>query len=62
MPYYQDIITSKSFKILQDLKRSYNFILIGGWAVFLHTQSLKSKDIDIVIDYAQLEKIRKNLL
>ncbi|MFH1457268.1 MAG: DUF6036 family nucleotidyltransferase [Patescibacteria group bacterium] len=59
MPYYQDIITTKSFKILQDLKRNYNFILIGGWAVFLHTQKLKSKDIDIIVDYAELEKLRK---
>ncbi|MBU4360580.1 hypothetical protein KKC16_01740 [Patescibacteria group bacterium] len=59
MQYYQDIITIKSFKILQDLKRSYDFILIGGWAVFLHTNKLKSKDIDIVIDYDELEKLRK---
>jgi len=34
MQYYQDLITSKSFKILQDLKRNYKFILIGGWSVF----------------------------
>jgi len=60
MQYYQDLLTTKSFKILQDLKRDgYNFILIGGWAVFLHTQNLKSKDIDIIIDYKELEKIRK---
>lgn len=59
MPYYQDLITKKSFKILQDLKRKYNFILIGGWAVFLYTQAMKSKDIDIVIDYEDLEKLRK---
>ena len=59
MQYYQDIITIKSFKILQDLKRNYNFILIGGWSVFLHTHELKSKDIDIIIDYDELEKLRK---
>jgi len=59
MQYYQDIITIKSFKILQDLKRSYNFILIGGWAVWLHTHKLKSKDIDIVVDYDELEQLRK---
>jgi len=34
MQYYQDLITSKSFKILQDLKRNNKFILIGGWSVF----------------------------
>lgn len=62
MPYYQDLITEKSFKILQNLKRKYNFILIGGWAVFLYTHSLKSKDIDIVVDYEDLEKLRKEFM
>ncbi len=57
--YYHDLITEKSFQILQDLKRKFNFILIGGWAVFLYTKSLKSKDIDIIVDYDQLEKFKK---
>lgn len=60
MQYYQNLITAKSFKTLQELKRNYNFILIGGWAVFLYTQNLKSKDIDIIMNYNELEKIRKN--
>ena len=58
MKYYQDLITAKSFKILQDMKRQYKFILIGGWAVFLYTQALKSKDVDIIVDYEELEKLR----
>ena len=60
MEYYQDLITEKSFKILQDLKRKYNFVLIGGWAVFLYNQALKSKDIDMIIEYDELEKIKKD--
>lgn len=60
MEFYHNLITEKSFKTLQDLKRKFNFILIGGWAVFLYTKKLKSKDIDIVIDYDQLEKLRKD--
>jgi len=60
MEYYQDLITEKSFKILQDLKRKYSFILIGGWAVFLYNQALKSKDIDIIIEYDELEKMKKD--
>ena len=60
MEYYQDLITKKSFKILQDLRKKYKFILIGGWAVFLHTHSLKSKDIDLIIEYEELEKLRKD--
>lgn len=57
--FYHDLITEKSFKRLQDLRREFDFILIGGWAVFLYTKSLKSKDIDIIIDYDQLEKIKE---
>lgn len=59
--FYHDLITEKSFRILQDLKRKFDFILIGGWAIFLYTKALKSKDIDIVIDYDQLEKFKKEL-
>ena len=59
--FYHDLITEKSFKILQDLKRKFNFILIGGWAIFLYTNALKSKDVDIVVDYDQLEKFKKEL-
>jgi len=62
MQYYHELVTEKSFKILQDLKRQYKFILIGGWAVFLYTHSLKSKDIDLVIDYDVLEKLREKFI
>lgn len=59
MEFYHDLITEKSFKLLRDLRKKFNFILIGGWAVFLYAKALKSKDIDIIIDYDQLEKIRE---
>ena len=49
--FYHDLITEESFKILQEFGKKFKFILIGGWAVFLYAKSLKSKDIDIVIDY-----------
>lgn len=58
MEYYHGLITEKSFQFLQQLKKNYQFILIGGWAVFLYARSLKSKDIDIIIDYEELGKIR----
>ena len=57
--FYHDLITEKSFKILQDLKRKFDFILIGCWAIFLYTKSLKSRDIDIIVDYDELEKFKK---
>lgn len=59
MQYYHEIITEKSFRFLQELKKRYRFILIGGWAVFLYSYSLKSKDIDIIIDYSELGKIKE---
>lgn len=57
--FYHDLITEKSFEILQGLRRQFQFILIGGWAIYLYAKALKSKDIDIIIDYDQLEKIKK---
>lgn len=60
MPFYHNLITEKSWKTLQDLKSKYKFILIGGWAVFIYTHGLKSKDIDFICDYEELEKLRQN--
>lgn len=57
--FYNDLITAKSWQTLQNLKRQLNFVLIGGWAVWLYTKKLKSKDIDIIIDYDQLDKLQK---
>lgn len=57
--FYHNLITEESFKALRNLKRKFNFILIGGWAVFLYTKTLKSKDIDIIVDYNELEKFKK---
>jgi hypothetical protein len=59
MQFYHEIITEKSFQFLQELKREYEFVLIGGWAVFLYSHSLKSKDIDIIVDYSELAKLKK---
>jgi hypothetical protein len=57
--FYHDLVTEKSFKVLQDLKKKFDFILIGGWAIYLYTKALKSKDIDIIIDYNELEKFKR---
>lgn len=59
MEFYHNLITEKSFKFLQALRKDYDFILIGGWAVFLYAHSLKSKDIDIIIGYETLGKIKE---
>ena len=56
--YYHDLITEKSWKTLQEIKQNYDFVLIGGWAVYLHTHGLKSRDIDFICDYKTLEKLK----
>ncbi|MFH1899829.1 MAG: hypothetical protein ABIJ83_00980 [Patescibacteria group bacterium] len=44
---------------MQELRKNYQFILIGGWAVFLYSHALKSKDIDIIVDYSELAKLKE---
>lgn len=57
--FYHTLITRKSFEALQDLNRKFDFILIGGWAIFLYTEALKSKDIDIILDFEGLREFKK---
>lgn len=57
--FYHDLITEKSFKILQDLRGKFDFTLIGGWAIFSYVKALKSKDVDIIVDYDELEKLKE---
>lgn len=58
--YYHHLVTDKSFLMLQDLQRRFDFILIGGWAVFFYTKSLKSKDIDCIVDHTVLQRLRND--
>lgn len=59
MVCYHDLITQKSWQLLQTLRKKYDFILIGDWAVFLYTNALKSKDIDLVMEHEEIEKLRE---
>ncbi len=59
MDYWHDLLTEKSWKILQDLKGKFSFILIGGWAVYLWARTQKSKDIDIIVDLKTLADLKK---
>ena len=58
MAYYHDLITEQSWQELIQLKKLIPFVLIGGWATYLYTKSLKSKDIDIIIDYPVLSRLK----
>ncbi len=57
--FWSPLLIEKSWQELQKLKKNYNFILIGGWAVYLLTQQLKSKDLDIIVSLEELEKFKK---
>lgn len=59
MNFYHDLITQRSWQVLTFLKKKYQFILIGGWAVFLYTRALKSKDIDLVVEYEVLARLKE---
>lgn len=58
MEYWHDLITEKSWKLLQELKGKFRFKLIGGWAVYLLAKAQKSKDIDIIVGMNELQKIK----
>lgn len=59
MNFYHNLVTEKSWRLLQALRKEYEFILIGGWAVFLYAQALKSKDIDLVLEFSELERLKE---
>lgn len=59
MAYYHDLITEKSWQVLKTLRKKFDFILIGGWAVFLYTHALKSKDIDVIVEHKELQQLRE---
>ena len=63
MQYWNNLITEKSWNILQELKirKDFNFILIGGWAVYLFAKTHKSKDIDIIVVSSRLDRMEKNI-
>jgi len=56
--FWNENVIESSWKVLQELRKEFDFILIGGWASWLITKTLKSRDVDIVVDYQELEKIR----
>lgn len=62
MEFWNSLLTEKSWQILQEINKKYNFILIGGWAIYLWAKQQKSKDIDIVVDIKELQKFKQENL
>jgi len=60
MPYWNELITGKSWEKLQELKKmGLGFTLIGGWAAWLYCKSQKSRDIDIIVGFEELARIKQ---
>ena len=62
MEFWNDIATDSSWHVLIGLVKRLDFILIGGWACYLFTKSIKSKDIDIIVDFEALDKIKREFM
>jgi len=59
---WRDEVVEKSWLVLEKLKDLADFVLIGGWGVYLWTRKLKSRDIDICIDQENFYKLQSELL
>lgn len=57
--YWSEQATKASWLELQELRKEFDFTLIGGWAVYLWTKAMKSKDIDIIVSFEVLEELKK---
>ncbi len=62
MELWNEIITEKSYNLLLELKKIGNFVLIGGWANWIYSQTAKSKDIDIYINFDDFFKLQNFFL
>jgi len=61
MEFWNDIAIDRSFRILQELRKKIDFVLINDWAVYFLTKAVKSKDIDIIVDLENLSKLKLEL-
>jgi hypothetical protein len=56
--FWSELVTKASWEKLLEISKRFDFIVIGGWAAYLWTKAHKSKDIDIVVDYPELDALR----
>jgi hypothetical protein len=59
MEFWNDQATDRSWNALIELAKEYEFILIGGWACYFHTGTIKSKDVDIIVDFETLNRMKR---
>jgi len=58
---WRDEVVERSWRVLGELKGFADFVLIGGWGVYLWTRRLKSRDIDVYIDQESFYKLQSEL-
>jgi hypothetical protein len=58
---WRDEVVERSWRVLGELKGFADFVLIGGWGVYLWTRKLKSRDIDVYIDQKNFYKLQSEL-
>ncbi|MBI2508222.1 hypothetical protein HYV89_04690 [Candidatus Woesearchaeota archaeon] len=61
MELWNETVVEKSYDILNKIKEELDFIIIGGWASWFHTKTVKSKDIDIYVDFGDFFNFQKSL-
>ena len=57
MEFWNSSITEESWNKLIEMRKEIDFVLIGGWAIYMYTKMHKSKDIDIIVDYQVFRKL-----
>ncbi len=58
---WRDEVVERSWRVLGELKSFADFVLIGGWGVYLWTRKLKSRDIDVYIDQEDFYRLQSEL-
>ncbi len=58
---WRDEVLERSWRVLGELKGFADFVLIGGWGVYLWTRKLKSRDVDVYIDQENFYKLQSDL-
>jgi hypothetical protein len=58
---WRDEVVERSWRVLGELKGFADFVLIGGWGVYLWTRKLKSRDVDVYIDQENFYRLQSEL-
>ena len=61
MELWNEAVVQKSYDVLNKIKDELDFVIIGGWASWFHTKTVKSKDIDMYINFEDFFNFQKIL-